>query len=151
MSCYILTWKPEAGTYSIKDFNKLKVDLRLNGSVDSNWRMRTTEAQKGDQAIFFRQGEETGVVGFGEIVGDGFLDDQGSRRYPVRIFNLRDSFETPYILKDELVKVGIKESALNTQASGNSPLSNTDIASIDSMCRDKFSKSLSDMCLGYIF
>jgi hypothetical protein len=149
MKCYIVTWKPEVGAYSKKDFDTLKVDLREQGFVDSNWRMRSTSAEKGDCVLIFRQGKETGLMGFGEIMSTVSPDEEGVRRCKVRIHNLRDSSELPYLTKQALTDAGIPISVFNVQASGSRALSITETELTDSLCRSSLGHPLDELCRCY--
>ena len=149
MNYYVITWKPERGTYSEKEFDSLKVELRRQGFADTNWSVRTTAASKGDCVLIFRQGKETGLMGFGEVMGPATLDEKGIRRCKTRIHNLRDSNESPYLTKQNLTDAGIPVNVLNVQASGSHALTLDETRLMDALCLSVLGHHLFDLCMSY--
>ena len=64
---FLITWKPEIGAYTKEQFNDLKKVLRKDGVVITPWSMRAASVESNDFVILFRQGEVTGLYGFGHI------------------------------------------------------------------------------------
>lgn len=146
---FLLTWKQEAESFLKEDFNNLKKNLRAEGYVDSNWRMRAVNATAGDYIIIFRQGAKSGLLGFGHILNGEASDKGDGRRYLIRITNLRDAIDAPFIDKKTLLLAGIKKTTLETQSSGNGFMSNDEFINFEKLCLHKLNKKLSDLCNEY--
>jgi len=130
MKLFLITWKPEFGSYTKEQFNELKKILRQDGHVKTPWTMRASEVNIGDQIILFRQGEVTGLYGFGHVTGsDEIIEKDDSRKFEVTLCNLRDSIDQPFFSKKDLVSGGIKQTLLNAQSSaqGSVPEDQVDI------------------------
>ena len=130
MKLFLTTWKPEFGSYTKEQFNELKKILRQDGHVKTPWTMRASEVNIGDQIILFRQGEVTGLYGFGHVTGsDEIIEKDDSRKFEVTLCNLRDSIDQPFFSKKDLVSGGIKQTLLNAQSSaqGSVPEDQVDI------------------------
>ena len=150
MNYFLLTWKPEFGFYTTDQFNELKVILRSDGSVKTLWSMRASEVNIGDGVILFRQGKVTGLYGFGKVTGsEEIITKDGSRKFEVTFYNLRDSIDQPFFSKKELIDVGIKAALLNSQASGHGPLPQSQLNILEEFLALRKKPRLLDLCGHY--
>jgi hypothetical protein len=111
--------------------------------------MWTAAAETRDGVLIFRQGKETGLMGFGEILSPVSPDEKGVRRCMIRVHNLRDSSELPYLTKQALTDVGIPVGVFNAQASGSRALSIAETELTDSLCRSSLGHPLDELCRSY--
>ena len=145
----ILTWKPEINKeFKEPEFNALVSASRKIGYVDAKWRFLSKDFNLKDFVLVIRQGKETGLFGFGHILLNQSDQDSTSPTHysTVRLMNLRSTHEHPYVSKDLLIKIGIRKSILETQASGLVTLSDEEIASLQTHIMSIFKKSLEEMC-----
>ena len=151
MNCVLITWKPEKGRFSEKDFDQLKKTLRANnGSVEDTWPIRAKDMEAGIPLALFRQGRKTGLIGFGTVLDGQPTEDLGAtRRYKVVFRNLRDSIDRPFFDKKLLIKAGIPNSILNTESSGNGKLPDSVVKILDALCQEHYSVTLNEACSRY--
>jgi hypothetical protein len=149
MKTYLITWKPEAGLFTEDEFNALKKTLRQNRFVDDDWRMRAAGVKKGERVVLFRQGKQTGLCGFGTILDDCVKQKKATRRYTVRLTNMRDSIDAPFLEKKELTGAGIKKQSLEMQSSSNGAISKEEVAVIERLCQERLGHSLDELCTQY--
>ena len=150
MNYFLLTWKPEFGSYTAEQFNELKKVLRSDGSVKTPWSMRASEVNIGDGVILFRQGKVTGLYGFGKVTGsEEIIAKDGSRKFEVTFYNLRDSIDQPFFSKKELIDVGIKAALLNSQASGHGALPQIQLNILEEFLAIRKKPRLLDLCGHY--
>jgi len=145
----ILTWKPEINKeFKEPEFNALVSTSRKIGYVDAKWRFLSKNFNSKDIVLVIRQGKETGLFGFGHVLlNESDQDSTSPTHYStVRLMNLRSTHEHPYVSKELLIKIGIKKSILETQASGLLTLSNEEIASLQTHMMNIYKKSLEEMC-----
>jgi len=150
MKLFLITWKPEFGSYTKEQFNELKKSLRRDGYVKTPWTMRASEVNIGDQIILFRQGEVTGLYGFGHVTGsDEILEKDHSRKFEVTLCNLRDSIDQPFFSKKELVLGGIKNTLLNAQSSAQGSVSSEQADALNQILVNKYGYGLDRACFEY--
>ena len=150
MKLFLLTWKPEFGSYTKKQFNELKKSLRYDGFVKTPWAMRASEVNLGDHVILFRQGEVTGLYGFGHVTGsDEIIEKDISRKFEVTLCNLRDSIDQPFFSKKDLVIGGIKDAVLNAQSSAQGPLHIEQAHTLNQILVNKYGYGLDKVCFEY--
>jgi hypothetical protein len=146
----ILTWKPEINKeFKEPEFNALVSTSRNIGYVDARWRFLSKNFNPKDMVLVIRQGKETGLFGFGHILlNQSSKDSTLTTHYStVRLMNLRSTHEHPFVSKEILIKIGIRKSILETQASGFVTLSNEEVASLQTHMISIYKKSLEKMCL----
>jgi hypothetical protein len=149
MNYFLLTWKPEFGSYTAEQFNELKIILRSDGSVKIPWSMRASDVNIDDGVILFRQGKVTGLYGFGKVTGsEEIITKDGSRKFEVTFYNLRDSIDQPFFSKKELIDGGIKAALLNSQASGHGALPQSQVDVLEEFLALRKKPGLLDLC-GY--
>jgi hypothetical protein len=147
---YILTWKPEFGSYSTEEFNNLKRLLRKDGLVKTPWSVRAAQVVKNDFVVLFRQGQVTGLYGFGHIFNSSeIIEKDGSKKIEVVLTNLRDSIDQPFFSKQDLIRQGFNEKLLNAQSSahGSVPLEQTD--ALNQILVNKYGYGLDKACFEY--
>jgi hypothetical protein len=150
MKFFLITWKPEFGTYTELQFNELKKTLRKSGSVKTPWSMRASEVNVDDAVILFRQGKVTGLYGFGKVTGsEEIIAKDGSRKFEVTFYNLRDAIDQPFFSKKELIDAGIKKTLLNAQASAHGALPQSQIDIFEEILALKKKPSLLAVCESY--
>ena len=150
MKLFLITWKPEFGSYTKEQFNELKKSLRRDGYVKTPWTMRASEVNIGDQIILFRQGEVTGLYGFGHVTGsDEILEKDDSRKFEVTLCNLRDSIDQPFFSKKELVLGGIKNTLLNAQSSAQGSVPEDQVKVFQQIFSAKYGFGLEKLCVEY--
>ena len=145
----ILTWKPEINKeFKEPEFNALVSTSRNIGYVDARWRFLSKNFNPKDMVLVIRQGKETGLFGFGHILLiESSKDSTLTTHYStVRLMNLRSTHEHPFVSKEILIKIGIRKSILETQASGLVTLSDEEIASLQTHMMSIYKKSLEEMC-----
>jgi hypothetical protein len=150
MKLFLITWKPEFGSYTKDQFNELKKLLRKDGFVKTPWTMRASEVNIGDQIILFRQGEVTGLYGFGHVTGsDEIIEKDESRKFEVTLYNLRDSIDQPFFSKKDLVAGGIKSTLLNAQSSAQGSVSEEQVKVFQEIFISKYGFGLEKLCFEY--
>lgn len=145
----ILTWKPESNKdFKEPEFNVLVSTSRKIGYVDARWRFLSKNFNQKDIVLIIRQGKETGLFGFGHVLLNESeqISTSPTHYSTVRLINLRSTHEHPYVSKELLMKIGIRKSILETQASGLVTLTDQEIASLQSHIINVYKKSLEDMC-----
>jgi len=150
MKLFLITWKPESGSYTLEQFNKLKKTLRHDGYVKTPWTMRASEVNVCDQVILFRQGKTTGLYGFGHVTGsDEIIEKDNSRKFEVTLCNLRDSIDQPFFSKKDLVTGGIKDAVLNSQSSAQGPVPIEQAHALNQILVNKYGYGLDKVCFEY--
>jgi hypothetical protein len=150
MKLFLITWKPEFGSYTKEQFNELKKSLRRDGFVKTPWTMRASEVNIGDQVILFRQGEVTGLYGFGHVTGsDEIVDKNDTRKFEVTLCNLRDSIDQPFFSKKDLVAEGIKNTLLNAQSSAQGSVPEDQVKVFQQIFSAKYGFGLEKLCAEY--
>ena len=150
MKLFLITWKPEFGSYTKEQFNELKKSLRRDGYVKTPWTMRASEVNIGDQIILFRQGEVTGLYGFGHVTGsDEIIEKDDSRKFEVTLCNLRDSIDQPFFSKKDLVAGGIKNTLLNSQSSAQGSVPEDQVEVFQQIFSAKYGFELEKLCAEY--
>ena len=150
MKLFLITWKPEFGSYTKEQFNELKKSLRKDGFVKTPWTMRASEVNIGDRIILFRQGEVTGLYGFGHVTGsDEILENDGSRKFEVTLCNLRDSIDQPFFSKKDLVSGGVKNTLLNAQSSAQGSVPEDQAKVFQQIFSAKYGFGLEKLCSEY--
>jgi len=147
---FILTWKPEFGSYGKEEFNELKKILRKNGFVKTPWSVYSSQANANDLVILFRQGQVTGLYGFGHISNSsGIIEKDGSKKLEVNFLNLRDSIDQPFFTKKDLILEGFKESLLNAQSSAQGSVSIDQLQILNQVLIKKYGYGLEKACFEY--
>ena len=147
---YILTWKPEFGSYSAEQFNELKKILRKEGSVKTPWSVRANHVKENDFVVLFRQGKVTGLYGFGHVLNSTeTIEKDGSKKIEVVFFNLRDSIDQPFFSKQDLIRQGFNESLLNAQSSAQGSVPTEQTQTLNQILMNKFGYGLEKACLDY--
>jgi hypothetical protein len=112
--------------------------------------MRASEVNIGDQVILCRQGEVTGLYGFGHVTGsDEILEKDGSRKFEVTLCNLRDSIDQPFFSKKELISGGIKNTLLNAQSSAQGSVPEEQVKVFQQIFSTKYGFGLEKLCAEY--
>jgi hypothetical protein len=134
---FVLTWKPEVNEdFKEEQFNALAKTCWKNGFVDSSWRFNSQKYQEGDAVIVLRQGKESGLVGVGRVIeNSGNSADERTHYAAVRLLSMRDTFEHPFVSKKQLLGIGLRRSVLETQASGQLCLNETEIVALLALLR----------------
>lgn len=147
---YILTWKPEFGSYSAEQFNELKKILRKDGSVKTPWSVRANNVVENDFVVLFRQGKITGLYGFGHVLNSTeTIEKDGSKKIEVVFFNLRDSIDQPFFSKQDLIRQGFSESLLNAQSSAQGSVPTNQAQSLNQILMNKYGYGLEKACFDY--
>jgi hypothetical protein len=150
MKLFLITWKPEFGAYTKEQFNELKKLLRRDGYVKTPWTMRAVEVNVGDYVILYRQGEISGLYGFGHVTGSNeMIANDGSRKFEVTLCNLRDSIDQPFFLKKDLVASGIKNSLLNMQSSAQGSVPEDQVKIFQQILNSKYGFGFDKLCVEY--
>lgn len=150
MKLFLITWKPEFGSYTKEQFNELKKSLRRDGFVKTPWKMRASEVNIGDQVILFRQGGVTGLYGFGHVTGsDEIIEKDDSRKFEVTLCNLRDATNQPFFAKKDLVAGGIKTTLLNAQSSAHGSVPSEQTDALNQILVNKYGYGLDKACFEY--
>jgi len=150
MKLFLITWKPELGSYTKEQFNELKKSLRRDGFVKTPWTMRASEVNIGDQVILFRQGEVTGLYGFGHVTGsEQIIEKDDSKKCDVTLYNLRDSIDQPFFTKKDLVTHGIKNTLLNAQSSAHGSVPSDQADALNQILVNKYGYGLDRACHEY--
>ncbi len=147
---FLITWKPEVGAYTKEQFNDLKKILRKDGVVVTPWSMRASLVESNDLVILFRQGEVTGLYGFGHIENPTEITQKdGSKKIEIRLTNLRDSIDQPFFSKKDLIQSGVKESLLNMQSSAHGSLPDDQKEKFNQILIKKYGYGLEKACFQY--
>jgi hypothetical protein len=147
---FLITWKPEIGAYTKEQFNDLKKVLRKDGVVITPWSMRAASVESNDFVILFRQGEVTGLYGFGHIENPTEIPQKdGSKKIEIRLTNLRDSIDQPFFSKKDLIQGGVKESLLNTQSSAQGSFPDDQKEKLNQILVNKYGYGLEKTCFEY--
>ena len=144
----ILTWKPEINKeFKEPEFNALVSTSRKIGYVDAKWRFLSKNFHPKDIVLIIRQGKETGLFGFGHVLLNESDENFTSPTHysTVRLMNLRSTHEHPFVSKESLIKIGIRKSILETQASGLVTLTDEEISSLQMHMMIIYNKSLDEM------
>jgi hypothetical protein len=147
---YILTWKPEFGSYSAEQFNELKKILRKEGSAKTPWSVRAAQVVKNDFVVLFRQGQVTGLYGFGHIFNSSeIIEKDGSKKVEVVLTNLRDSIDQPFFSKQDLIRQGFNEKLLNAQSSAQGSVPTDQAQTLNQILINKYGFGLDRACFEY--
>jgi hypothetical protein len=147
---YILTWKPEFGSYSAEQFNELKKILRKEGSAKTPWSVRAAQVVKNDFVVLFRQGQVTGLYGFGHIFNSSeIIEKDGSKKVEVVLTNLRDSIDQPFFSKQDLIRQGFNEKLLNAQSSAQGSVPTDQAQTLNQILINKYGFGLDRVCFEY--
>jgi hypothetical protein len=150
MKLFLITWKPEFGSYTKEQFNELKKFLRRDGFIKTPWTMRASEVNIGDQVILFRQGEVTGLYGFGHVTGsDEIIEKDNSRKFEVTLCNLRDSIDQPFFSKQDLIRQGFNEKLLTAQSSAQGSVPIDQAQTLNQILINKYGFGLDRACFEY--
>lgn len=150
MKLFLITWKPEFGSYTKEQFNELKKLLRRDGYVKTPWTMRAIEVNVGDYVILYRQGEISGLYGFGHVTGSNeIISNDGSRKFEITLYNLRDSIDQPFFSKKDLVSLGIKNSLLNIQSSAQGCVPVGQVEIFQQIFSSKYGFGFERLCVEY--
>lgn len=134
---FVLTWKPEVNEdFKEEQFNALAKTCWKDGFVDSSWRFNSQKYKEGDAVMVLRQGKEPGLVGVGRVIENSRNPtDERTHYAAVRLLSMRDTFEHPFVSKKQLLDIGVRRSVLETQASGQLCLNETEIVALLSLLR----------------
>lgn len=147
----VLTWKPEINPeFKEGEFDELARQRWKQGFADVAWRFSGKRYSMGDWVIVLRQGAKPGLVALGYVFDQRPDEPQAeSSHYTnVRLISMRDSLEEPFVSRKQLLAIGLRKAAIDTQSSGAILLEAAEVSALQSHLLSLQNKDLRSLCVG---
>ena len=120
------------------------------GFVDVAWRFSGRRYNRDDWVIVLLQGAKPGLVALGYVLDQRADEPQAETSHytNVRLISMRDSLEEPFLSRKQLLDVGLRKAAIDTQSSGAILLEAAEVSALQSHLLSSQNKDLRSLCVG---